>query len=238
VRSRRHSLPFMVMCICLPATAQAHGSGAVIGIALSCGVGGTVLGTLVGTVIGVVKFRKHGWFRFSLFTSLTIISVSIISSIALVLLLWVLGFAGTLLEVSEVWRSTPESSPFWPAFLEGLLVHAVGLVFTAVPVLLFALTVYVWTLSYGWLPSLLLKSKRHVLWILPVLSTAIVAGLVFPTVDEGDVGFWWMHPVLLAACSGAAFLAGRTIVGCSRLAARLSRPPREEAPNEHVQPTT
>jgi len=247
MRSRRCVAIVAVVAIfaCFPATAHAHapGKALAIGAAVMCGLAGTVLGPLVSAILAFVLLRKHGWKKCILATFLMIIPVSVILSVSLYLLICVLAFATQLLSLPEELRQAKEASSYWPEWLERLAGGGISVVAVLMVSLIFAITVYIWTLSYGWLPSMLLKAKRHLLWLLPILSTApLLWWLTTVTVHDEDISFTWMHPVLLGACPLAAYLAGLTIVGCSRVTGMLSAwransPDQTPHPSENGGPT-
>ncbi len=184
-----------------------HGGEVIpIMVAIASVVIGTILAPIVSLMVGSVMFRRHGWEKFLLFTLLTIIPMAIVSSIAVFLLLCIFGYAMHPITSDEALEP----------LMGGFDIAAWALI-VSVP---FALLVYVWTLFYGWIPAMLLKTKRHVIWILPLLSTSPLLAFLWwcHSLDDEDISLTWMHAVLVVVCLVGAFLSGLTITGCSRLA--------------------
>lgn len=105
------------------------------------------------------------------------------------------------------------------------------ILFWMIPAIIF----YLVTLSYGWLPNIFLKRKRHLLWLLPLLSTGALFGLLLPyAMREEGMHFAPTDIFVLAECAFSAFLAALTILGGSKLMTRLRALIRRKSPNKRM----
>ena len=125
-----------------------------------------------------------------------------------------------MLTFASTFHGGPGQLPDW---LRDILSTGLGVVGYIIFVLVLLIITYFATLAYGWLPMLLLKRKRHLLWLLPIVSVLSVFGLVFlvgETSDDAAEATWLDYVIfatLVVVPAGAAFFAGATLVGINVL---------------------
>ena len=179
--------------------AYAHGKGIFVVFGIWFALAGIVLGIAASILIGVVRFRGDGLKRFLFKTALSAIPISIIMFCMFIILFCTFGLGFKLMQQAGK--------------ADGIGSLAVYVALS----LLFGLLVYIWTLSFGWLPIVLSKNVRWLPWVLPPVSAGILLALAYPALSEEGVRPTWLHAVPTAACLISAFVAGMTIVASSRL---------------------
>lgn len=212
---------------CFPVAAYAHGPKELAAVlAIGCCFVGFTTGPVIGAIAGVLKFGRLGRRRCLLFTSLLIIAVSLAISVTLFLFSCVVGYSGKLLSLPGCLGGGAGTSTHWPDWIDRMAGGAFFVVAVVVASLPLVLLVYLWTLSYVWLLAVFLRTRPHVVWMSPVLSTVALcfAAAILSTGDQGLV-LTWMHTVILACCFVCylvgAYLAGLSVASCARLANAL-----------------